>query len=149
VIMTNADNGAFLLDPFARKLVELLFNGQPLADERLRVEASRDKIEEEALRNSLDIHPGRRVRDQLAVAYHNEALGDIKVTRSESAIEFRFDEWKSPVGARDNGDGSTSFVTLNDEMSGAEFLAGEEGGKRTLTLREGRVKYIFVERDVR
>jgi hypothetical protein len=72
-----------------------------------------------------------------------------KVVHSGPAIEFQFDEWKSPVGARDNGDGSTSFVILNDEMSGAEFFAGEEDGKQTLTLQEGRVKYIFVERNVR
>jgi hypothetical protein len=72
-----------------------------------------------------------------------------KVVHSGSAIEFRFEEWRSPVDARDNDNGSTSFVTLNDEMSGAEFLAGEEDDKQTLTLQEGRVKYIFIERNVR
>lgn len=145
VIMTNADNGAFLLDPFARKLIELVFNGQPLAGEQLRVEAVRNKINQRALRDSIEIPPGRKVFEQLASNYHNDALGNIEVTRSGSNLEFRFDEWRSPIGARANGNGTTTFITLNDEMSGAEFLAGMQGNKRTLTLSDGQIKYIFVE----
>lgn len=150
VILTNADNGSFLLEPFARKLIELLFNGQSLADEQLRVEAERNKISEHAVRNSLNIRTNRKISEQLAPIYHNKALGDLEVTRSgSSTLEFRFDEWRSPIGSRDNGDGTTSFVPLNDEMPGAEFLGGTQDGKRTLTLQEGNIKYIFVERDIR
>jgi CubicO group peptidase (beta-lactamase class C family) len=145
VILTNSDNGALLLDPFARKLVERLFDGRPEADQQLQTAASRNEIDVRALRRSLQIPADRWVSSRLAARYHNDALGDIVVSRSGKNLDFRFDEWHSLVASRANGDGTTSFITLAEDMPDTEFLAGALDGKRTLTLRDGRQEYVFVE----
>jgi CubicO group peptidase (beta-lactamase class C family) len=145
VILTNSDNGALLLDPFARKLVEQLFDGRPEADQQLQTAASRNEIGVHALRRSLQIPADRSVSSRLAARYHNDALGDIVVSRSGKNLDFRFDEWHSLVASRANGDGTTSFITLAEDMPDTEFLAGALDGKRTLTLRDGRQEYVFVE----
>jgi CubicO group peptidase (beta-lactamase class C family) len=146
VILTNSDDGGALLRPFARKLMEQVFGGRPEADRQLQAAALRKEINQHAFRQSLQI-PADRSASNLAAKYHNDALGDLAVNRSGRNVEFQFDEWRSLVASRINGDGSTSFITLGEDMADTEFLAGEQHGKRTLTLNDGAREYVFVERD--
>jgi len=149
VILTNSDNGGALLNPFARKLIEQVFNGNPEADRELQAAATRNETEARALRHALKIPADRVASDHLAARYHNDALGNLVVKRSGRNLDFRFDEWHSLVASRANGDGSTSFITLGEDMSGTEFLTGEQHGKHTLTLHDGQREYVFVEQDGR
>ena len=146
VILTNSDDGGALLHPFARKLMEQVFDGRPEADQQLQAAVLRKKINQRTLRQSLQI-PADKSASHLAAKYHNDALGDLTVNRSGRNVEFKFDEWRSLVASRINGDGSTSFITLGEDMADTEFLAGEQHGKRTLTLNDGARDYVFVERD--
>lgn len=149
VILTNSDNGAALLNPFARKLIEQVFNGTAEADRELQAAATRNETEARALRRSLKIPADSVATSHLAARYHNDALGNLAVKRSGMNLDFRFDEWHSLVASRANSDGSTSFITLGEDMSGTEFLAGEQHGKRTLSLQDGPREYVFVEQDGR
>jgi len=146
VILTNSDDGGALLHPFARKLMEQVFDGRPEADQQLQAAVLRKKINQRTLRQSLQI-PADKSASHLAAKYHNDALGDLTVNRSGRNVEFKFDEWRSLIASRINGDGSTSFITLGEDMADTEFLAGEQHGKRTLTLNDGARDYVFVERD--
>jgi len=147
VILTNADDGAALLDPFARKLLEQVFDGKPEADRQLQAAAMHKEISARAFRQSLQIPADRSASSSLATKYHNDALGDLVVNRSSGNLDFQFDEWHSLVASRVNGDGSTSFITLGEDMADAEFLAGKQHGKRTLTLNDGVREYVFVEQN--
>jgi CubicO group peptidase (beta-lactamase class C family) len=147
VILTNSDNGGLLIDAFARKLVEQVFDGAPEADRQLQAAAMQDEIDARAFRQSLQIPADRLSGNHLAARYHNDALGDLVVSRSGKNLDFRFDEWHSMVASRANGDGSTTFVTLGEDMPFTGFLAGERSGKRTLTLVDGERDYSFVERN--
>jgi len=105
----------------------------------------RNESDVRAFRQSLQIPADRLAGNRLAARYHNDALGNLVVTRSGKNIDFHFDEWHSMVASRANGDGSTTFITLGEDMSDTEFLAAEQHGKRTLTLRDGQREYVFVE----
>ena len=147
VILTNSDNGGWLMSPFARKLMEQVFDGKSEADRQLQAAAKRNDIDVRSLRQSLQIPADSLASNHLAARYHNNALGDLVVSRSGKNLDFRFDEWHSVVGSRANGDGSTTFITLGQDMSDTEFLAGEQHGKRTLILRDGQREYVFVEQN--
>jgi CubicO group peptidase (beta-lactamase class C family) len=146
VILTNADNGGALLNPFARKLMEQVFDGKAEADRQLQAAALRQEINQRTLRQSLQIPADKSARNHLAAKYRNDVLGDMKVNQSGHDVEFQFDEWHSQVASRTNSDGSTSFITLGGDMANTESLAGKLHGKRTLTLSDGVHDYVFAER---
>lgn len=146
VILTNSERGGTLLEPFQRKLLEILFDGRPEADVTV---ASRAKAFFEQLaaeRKSLTIPPDPAAAATLAKRYTDGPLGDITVSEAEGATVFDFDEWKSAVASRKNADGTTSFVSVTPGVVGwFEFVVGSNP-KRTLTLRDAQHEYVFEER---
>lgn len=145
VILTNSDSGAAFLDPFERKLMELVFDGKPEADRQLQAAAMRNEADARAFRHVLQIPAERLAINRLAARYHNDALGNLVVKKSGNYLEFRFDEWRSLVASRANSDGSISFITLDEAMPDLEFVAGQGSGVCTLTLRDGQLAYVFLE----
>ena len=116
VILTNSDAGQLMLGPFQRKLLEVLFDGEPLADARLSAAAKSLHAQIAAERPKLTVPPAADAARALAAHYHNEALGDIDVSvdakpaaTSAAGMWFDFGEWKSRVASRKNEDG-TSLV---------------------------------------
>ena len=75
VILTNSDTGWFLLGPFQRKLLEVLFDGRPEAD---ALAAARGKAYFEQLaadRKLLTVPADAAESTKLAKRYLNDALG--------------------------------------------------------------------------
>ncbi len=143
VILTNADNGGMLLDPFQRRLLEILFDGKPEAVGNLdsavaRYHADRAK---EHQRFTIPAAPDQVAK--LAPHYHNTALGDIDVIRQPGSTAFDFGEYKSAVASRRNDDGTTSFITITPGLEGFEFVVGGRGGKPILTIRDAQHEYVF------
>jgi hypothetical protein len=144
VVLTSSDMGTGLHTAFRRKLLEVLFDGNPEADALV---AAVEKAYFEFLaaeRKTLNIPASKGEAAKLAGHYHNGPLGDIAVTRSGTATTFDFGEWKSEVASRKNPDGSVSFYTLAPGAIGFEFVVGA-GPKRTLTLRDAQHEYVFTE----
>jgi CubicO group peptidase (beta-lactamase class C family) len=135
-ILTNSSSATALLGPFRRKLLELLFDGEPRADEELMV-AARNMRQRMALDRKALAVPA--AADGLAPRYRNDALGTLDVTRGPGGVTFDFGEWKSPVASRRNSDGSVSFVTIVPGMTGLEFLASAGG----LLYRDAQHDYLF------
>jgi CubicO group peptidase (beta-lactamase class C family) len=121
-ILTNSSSATPLLGPLRRKLLELLFDGQPQADQELTV-AARSMRERMALDRKALTVPAAAAG--LAAHYRNGALGDIAVARGPAGVTFDFGEWKSAIASRRNPDGSLSFITITPGMTGLEFLAGD------------------------
>jgi hypothetical protein len=144
-LLTNASSGQALLGAFRRKLLELLFDGKPQADEELAVAAKAMRQRLASDRRSLTVPPHEAAR-ALAARYRSPALGGIEVRRSSrDGVQFDFGEWKSAVASRENPDGTTSFVTIVPGMTGLEFVVGAAAGKRTLVFRDGQHQYTFTE----
>ena len=142
-----------MLDPFERKLLEVLFDGKPEADAKLDAAAKSMRARIAAERARVISPAPREDVDKLASRYRNAALGDIDVAKplgdsgdAKSVTVFDFGELKSPVASRHNQDGTTSFVTIGPGLIGLEFVVGAANSKRTLTVRDAQHEYVFTER---
>jgi len=142
-ILTNSDSGVLLRGPFLRKLLELVFDGKPEADERLRLAALNRRAEAEKQRARLTLPVPRAVRDSLAPHYRSAELGGIRVQRQGGRVRFQFDDWSSDVALRKNEDGTESLVTVDPGVGGIEFVRTQDAGLRGLVLRDAQHEYRY------
>lgn len=144
-ILTNSDSGVLLRGPFLRKMLELVFDGKPEADERLRLAAENRKTEAAKNRQLLTMPVPKAVAASLAARYVSPELGSIKVTRQGGKVDFQFDHWKSEMALRKAEDGTLSFITIEPGIGGVEFVQAAGVGPRALILRDAQHEYRFVE----
>jgi CubicO group peptidase (beta-lactamase class C family) len=145
IILTNSDAGAIIRGSFLRKLLEVLFDGQPLADAELAAAGRQLRQRIATERERLTVPADDEDAARLAPRYHSDALGDIAVSRDRDVTYFDVGEWKTPVASRHHSDGSVSFVTITPGLSGLEIVVGSAGGKRTLVIRDAQHEYVFTE----
>ncbi len=146
VILTNSDRGSVIHGAFQRKLLEVLFDGKPEADESV-VANQKQFVEGIAIqRKQLVIPADAAEAGKLAARYTSTAAGDIKVVKQGASTVFDFGEFTSEVASKKNPDGSISYVTLIPGFVGVELVVGSASGKRTLTLREAQHEYVFTEK---
>jgi CubicO group peptidase (beta-lactamase class C family) len=145
VLLTNSDNGGMLLGPFGRRLQEVVFDGKLEAAGDVAANAATHKAALAKARERLVVPAAPDLVAGLAKRYSSKELGEIAVLNQDGVITFDFGEWKSTVASRKNDDGTISFITIDPTNDGFEFVMGERGGKRVLTLRDGQHEYIFTE----
>lgn len=145
VMLTNSDQGWTLTSALERKLLEVLFDGKPQADEEVHVAAKSLREGIAAQRKLLEIPPDHAAVAKLADRYSNPALGGIVVQKTGQDVIFDFGEWKSPVASRQNPDGTRSFITTVTGFSGVQFLASAADGRRVLLFRDAQHEYVFKE----
>jgi CubicO group peptidase (beta-lactamase class C family) len=145
VILTNSDPGWAISGNFRRKLLEVLFDGKPEADNDLAANAKAMKERIAAERKLLTVPPDAGEVAKLAPRYAGGPLGDIAVTKASKAV-FDFGEFKSEVASRKNPDGTVSFLTTIPGFDGIEFVVGKGSDKRTLVFRDAQHEYTFAEK---
>jgi CubicO group peptidase (beta-lactamase class C family) len=145
VVLTNGDPGWAISGNFRRKLLEVLFDGKPEADNDLAAAAKAMKERIAAERKLLTVPPDPAEVAKLAPRYASDALGEIAVTKGEKAV-FDFGEFKSEVASRRNPDGTVSFLTTVPGFDGLEFVVGKGSDKRTLVFRDAQHEYTFTEK---
>jgi CubicO group peptidase (beta-lactamase class C family) len=146
IILTNAGPGGTLLGPFMRKTLEVIYDGNPEADDDAAASIASLKAEYAAERPRLTIPPDSTVVASLAKRYGNPALGDIGVTTEGSTCTLHFGGWQSAVATRKNDDGTTSVVTIAPGGDGFNLVVGTQGGKRSLVVRDNQHEYVFTEK---
>jgi len=145
VILTNSDSGVLLRGPLLRRLLEVLFDGRPEAEEALKVVAAQMKTALAKERERLVVPPEAAAVAKLAPRYVSTALGELNVTRDGSAAFFDVGEWRSRVASRKNDDGTTSFLTIDPTLGGFEFVVADRDGRRRLVVRDAQHEYVFEE----
>jgi CubicO group peptidase (beta-lactamase class C family) len=143
-ILTNSDAGVLLRGPLQRKLLELVFDGRPEADERLQVAVANRKAEAAKTRELLTLPVPADAIKPLAAAYASPELGHIQVSRQAGKLSFRFDHWHSEVALRKNEDGTQSYITIDPGIAGIEFVRDDKAAEPTLVLRDAQHEYRFV-----
>ena len=144
VILTNANPGWILRTVYRRKLLEVLYDGNPEADAQVAAQAKQFYDELAAERKLLTVPADSAESAKLAPKYTNAVLGEIAVTHSGAETFFDFGEWKTPVASRKNPDGTISFVTIAPGGEGFEFVVGSGGGsQKTLVIRDAQHEYVF------
>jgi len=142
VVLTNGDPGWLIRNGFQRKLQEVLFDGNPEADEALAIN-SKHYFEQIAARRKLYTIPADiSFAGKLASQYVNESLGKIIVKRDDSVTVFDFGGWRSEVASQQNPDGTISFITIDPGVAGFEFVVGS-GDESQLIMRDAQHEYVF------
>ncbi len=145
VLIANADSAWPLVTRFSRKLLEVLFDGRPEADEDVAA-AAKDARDAAAAERALLTVPADPVEvGRLAARYANPALGELSVRVRGGATTFDFGAWESAVVTRKYQDGTVTFYTSSPGARGTEFAVGSTGGKRTLVLRDAQNEYVYTE----
>jgi len=146
VILTNADGGGvYVRSLFRRRLLEVLFDGEPKAVPSIAVQSRRMKDEFAAERKRLTVPADPNLAAALAERYRSAELGSIVVSRKDGATLFDFGGWKSEVASRRDDGGTVSFVTVSPGEGGFEFIAAGTDGRRSLVLRDAQHEYVFAE----
>jgi CubicO group peptidase (beta-lactamase class C family) len=145
VILTNGDPGSSIRSRFSRKLLEVLFDGNPEADAQLSTDGESFYSSLAAKRKLLTIPADPHEAQKLAKHYWNGSLGEIAVSTSGKSTFFDFGEWRTEVASRKNPDGTISFVTIVPGVSGFGLTVGA-GPKRTLIARDNQHEYTFDEK---
>ncbi|HUL76293.1 MAG TPA: serine hydrolase domain-containing protein [Vicinamibacteria bacterium] len=143
VILTNSDEGGVMVGSFRRRLLEVLFDGKPEAEEDVATAARNIRVSVQEERKRLTVPADAAASGKLAPRYSNPSLGEIEVSRRGGETWFDFGEWKSAVATRKNDDGTIAFVTLVPGFSGLAFVVGEKDGRPTLTFRDAQHEYVF------
>jgi CubicO group peptidase (beta-lactamase class C family) len=145
VILTNADSGVIIRGPLLRRLLEVLFDAKPEAEELLRVAAAQRKAALAKERERLVVPADAAAVAKLASRYTSTALGQLRVVREGNATVFDVGEWKSAVASRKNDDGTISFITVDPTLVGFQFVVADKDGKRQLITRDAQHEYVWVE----
>jgi hypothetical protein len=88
VLLTNGDNGAVLRGLFGRRLLEVLYDGEPRAARELAASAAQNDAEIAKERPHLTVPPDATAASALAEQYRNADLGTIHVIRSPGTVVF-------------------------------------------------------------
>jgi CubicO group peptidase (beta-lactamase class C family) len=144
VLLTNSSNGSRLMRPFRRRLLEILYDGEPEAADDVKAAAVAIRAETSHERSLITIPPDPTVISKLASQYDNAELGPLKVNKTKNGeTVFIWSSARSKVATRKNPDGGTSIVTITPGIDGFEFLPGQDQGRPTLTIRDGQHVYVF------
>lgn len=145
VILTNSEDGVMLRGPFKRRLMEIMFDGEPQALAAADAGAKAARASWEAARKLIK-YPGDAVAfAKLAPRYHNDALGDIVVTRKAGKAWFDVGAFKSEIATSPQTDGSLAFVMIDPVASGFLLVRADKDGQRRLIARDGQHEYVFEE----
>lgn len=145
VILTNADEGVMLRGPFKRRLMELMFDGEPQAVASAAANAKAEREAFAAQRKLLQYPPDASAIAGLASRYRNPALGDLVVSSHDGGTWFDVGTFKSRIATMPQPDGSLAFVTTDSVASGFPFVRADKDGVRHLVVRDGQHEYVFDE----
>lgn len=143
-ILTNSDAGYLLRGPLQRKMLEILFDGKPEAEETIRVAAQSRKIEAEKARELLIQPVPAAAQAKLVARYANKDLGPIAVRRAKDGkLHFQFGHWGSEMALKKNEDGSETYISVDAGLGGIELTRDDKAKAPTLVLRDAQHEYRF------
>ena len=145
VILTNADEGGYLLGPFKRYLAELMFDGEPQAQAAALAAAKANREAFDAQRKLLQWPADADAVAGLAARYRHPALGELQVRHEDGRTVFDVGGFSSAVATLPQPDGSLAFVTIDPVAAGFPFVRADEDGERRLVVRDGQHEYVFAE----
>lgn len=148
VLLTNADNGGALLHPFMRRVLELLYDGEPQAAADVAAAAARIHAAAEKARSDLASPPPAEALAHLATDYVSPELGRIQVRREAGGgVYFHFGAWGSHIAARREADGAWVYVLSDPGSLGMTFAPAVRDGKPVLITRDGQHEYVYTARN--
>ncbi|WP_439633542.1 serine hydrolase domain-containing protein [Glycocaulis sp.] len=147
VVLTNSDEGSVMLRPFLRRLMEVVYDGQPEAMNDINAAVERMARQSGARRATLTVPGDTAILEVLAAQYHNPETGYITIRDVDGETWLRAGAIEGPVATRRNADGTVSLVTVGAGAIGLEAVIGDEAGVATLTIRDSQHEYVYRAED--
>ena len=141
VLLINSESGSALRAAFRRRLLEIVFDGNNIAEDDLRDDAKAFRVGLTENRQQLTTPANPEALAQLAIRYENETLGRLEVYQKNGATWFDLGGWQSEVASRQNEDGTVDFITVTPGITGFEFRLENSGA--VLLTREAEREYRF------
>ena len=146
VILTNADSGPGMFDPFLRRLMEVIYDGKPEAAREVASAAAQIKAQAEVRRAHLTIPGDPVVLANLATTYRDAELGNtLTIQERDGGKWVEAGALEGPVATRKNPDGSVSLVSIGPGAIALDAVIGKHDGGRTLTVRDSQHEYVYSE----
>jgi CubicO group peptidase (beta-lactamase class C family) len=145
VILTNADPGASMIAPFLRRLLEVVYDGEPEAAGDVASVAARIKAQAQARRAKLTVPGDPAVLAGLAANYRSQIDGKIAFSDRGGTKWMKAGFIEGPVATRKNADGTVSIVSAGGGAIGVDAVIGTKDGARTLTVRDSQHEYVYTE----
>jgi hypothetical protein len=131
--------------PLKRRLMELMFDGEPQAEATAKANAKANREAFDAFVKLLQWPADATALGALAPRYRNDALGDLVVTREGGKAWFDVGAFKTEVATMPQTDGSLAFLTIDPQAVGLLFTRADKDGVRKLVVRDGQHEYVFDE----
>ena len=135
----------YLRGPFKRRLMELMFDGEPQAQAAAAATAKANREGFDAFVKLMQWPADAKALDGLASRYRNDALGELTVTRKDGKAWFDVGAFNTEVATMPQPDGSLAFMTIDPQAIGFLFVRADKDGVRKLVVRDGQHEYVFDE----
>ena len=146
VILTNADSGAAMLDPFLRRLLEVVYDGSPEADQEVAAAATKLKAQATDRRARLTLPGDPAVLANLAVNYSGPERSSLTIRMIAGRKWIQAGSIKGPLATRKNADGTVSVVSIAPGFIGFDGVVAKDAqNRRTLTMRDSQHVYVYTE----
>ena len=146
VILTNADSGAAMLDPFLRRLLEVVYDGSPEADQEVAAAATKLKAQATDRRARLTLPGDPAVLANLAVSYSGPERSSLTIRMIAGRKWIQAGSIKGPLATRKNADGTVSVVSIAPGFIGFDGVVAKDAqNRRTLTMRDSQHVYVYTE----
>ncbi len=146
VLLTNADSGPAMFEPFLRRLMEVVYDGKPEAEKEVATSAARLKVQAKARRARLTIPGDPAALAGLAAKYRDPEFGNVITFEDRGGAKWvEAGAIEGPVATRKNADGTLSLVSTSPGAIGLDAVIGKANGARTLTVRDSQHEYVYTE----
>ena len=146
VLLTNADSGPAMFEPFLRRLLEVAYDGKPEAEKEVATAAARMKAQATARRARLTIPGDTAALAGLAAKYRDPEFGNVITISDKGGGKWvEAGAIEGPLATRKNADGSLSLVTIAPGNIGLDAVIGRSNAGRTLTVRDSQHDYVYTE----
>lgn len=145
VILTNSDPGAAMLQPFLRRILEIVYDGRPEAADEIAAAAGRIKAQAAARRARLTVPGDPAVLATLVGTYRSDEGSSIVFSDRGGAKWVKAGFIEGPVATRSNPDGSVSVVSVGPGAIGLDALVSDGPDGRKLVVRDSQHDYVYRE----
>jgi CubicO group peptidase (beta-lactamase class C family) len=142
-ILTNGVGGGAFNQAVERRMMEILFDGEPEAQDDLAeaMKLQQKTIDEEWKLVQADPDPAWV--NELAGAWTADGLGRIELRREKGKAVFDAGEWSVTFGKKTDRDGTVKLVTTGAPLAGIELIPRDKNGRKVLVLEDGQHSYVF------
>jgi CubicO group peptidase (beta-lactamase class C family) len=141
VVLANAQGANSFSGAIRRRLLELLYDGKPEAEENLAHRMKR--LKKTIARELAKVKNDPAWLAPLVGRWNNEALGRLVIRQKGDHLSLDAGEWVADAGQKQGKDGVSTLMVLTAPLPGLEFLPKD--GK--LLLRHGQHEYAFEKKE--